>query len=150
MQSILNIKIKLETQAKQEFSAAKAVLDEEERRLQGLFDRKRGYEEEARQLRQGILNLRRLEENKAAVRCMEDYIERQRMNVAAAEKKLEEARQKLAEVMMERKTHERLREKAFEQFLVEEKKQESKEIDQLTSYTYGQRRSVEGRLEVPV
>ncbi len=40
---------------------------------------------------------------------------------------------------MERKTHEKLKEKAFEEFLMEEKRQESKEIDQLTSYTYGQR-----------
>ncbi len=145
MQSILNIKMKLETQAKQEFSVAKAALDEEERRLHELFDRKRGYEEEARRLRQGILNLRKLEENKAAVRCMEEYIKMQRMRVEAAEKKLEEARQKLAEVMMERKTHERLKEKAFEQFLMEEKKLESKEIDQLTSYTYGQRAAAGSR-----
>ena len=42
---------------------------------------------------------------------------------------------------MERKTHETLRDKAFQEFLMEEKKQESKEIDQLTSYTYGQRRA---------
>ena len=51
---------------------------------------------------------------------------------------------------MERKTHEKLKEKAFQQFLMEEKKQESKEIDQLTSYTYGQRRSLEDRVQVPV
>ena len=41
--------------------------------------------------------------------------------------------------MQERKTHEKLKEKAFEQFLQEEKQRESKEIDELTSYTYGQR-----------
>ena len=72
---------------------------------------------------------------------MEDYIERQQMNVDTAERKLEEARERLTEVRMERKTHETLRDKAFEAFLMEEKKQESKEIDQLTSYTYGQRRA---------
>lgn len=149
MQSILNIKLKLETQAKQEFSAARLALDEEERRLQALFDRKSGYERLAKELLEGTLNLRRIEENKAAIRCMEDYIERQKQNVAEAERKLEEARQRLTEVMMERKTHERLKEKAFEEFLMEEKKQESKEIDQLTSYTYGQRRSAENRRHVP-
>ena len=61
----------------------------------------------------------------------------------AAERRLEEARQKLAEVRMERKTHETLKERAFEEFLMEEKKQESKEIDELTSYIYGQRLEVE-------
>ena len=67
------------------------------------------------------------------------FIVQQQGNVEAAERNLEKVREKLAEVMMERKTHEKLKEKAFEEFLMEEKRQESKEIDQLTSYTYGQR-----------
>ena len=141
MQSILNIKLKLETQARQEFSAARAALDEEEARLQALFDRKSGYESRRTTLLSGRLNLREIEENKTAILCMEDYIERQQMNVDTAERKLEEARERLTEVRMERKTHETLRDKAFQEFLMEEKKQESKEIDQLTSYTYGQRRA---------
>ena len=141
MQSILNIKLKLETQARQEFSAARAALDEEEERLQALFDRKSGYESKRTTLLSGRLNLREIEENKTAILCMEDYIERQQMNVDTAERKLEEARERLTEARMERKTHETLRDKAFQEFLMEEKKQESKEIDQLTSYTYGQRRA---------
>lgn len=143
MQNILNIKLKLETQAKQEFSAAKAALDEEEARLQGLVDRKGGYEQEAEQLLAGKLNLRKIGENKAAIRCMDDYIERQHFSVERAEKKLFEATERLKQVRIERKTHETLKDKAFEEFLMEEKRQESKEIDQLTSYTYGQRINVE-------
>jgi flagellar FliJ protein len=38
--------------------------------------------------------------------------------------------------MIERKTHEKLREKAFEQFKEELKQVESKEIDELVSFTY--------------
>ena len=140
MQSILNIKLKMETQAKQDFSAARAALDEEEERLQGLFDRKAGYEEEAAELLEGILDLRAIEENKTAVLCMDNYIAEQRVQVAKAERNLEQARERLTEVMMERKTHETLKEKAFQQFLMDEKRQESKEIDELTSYTYGQKR----------
>ncbi len=150
MQSILNIKLKMETQAKQEFSAARIALDEEEERLQALYDRKSGYEEAGKKLLSGALKLREINENKMAIRCMEDYIEKQRINVDMAEKKLERAREKLAEVRMERKTHETLKEKAFEAFLMEEKRQESKEIDQLTSYTYGQRRSVESAVSASV
>lgn len=67
-----------------------------------------------------------------------------------AEEKLERARERLAEVRMERKTHEKLKEKAFDAFLMEEKRQESKEIDELTSYTYGQRRSEESARSVSV
>lgn len=150
MQSILNIKLKMETQAKQEFSAARAALDEEEERLRALYDRKSGYEEMGVKLLSGTLKLREINENKMAIRCMEDYIERQQISVNMAEENLERAREKLTEVRMERKTHETLKEKAFEAFLMEEKRQESKEIDQLTSYTYGQRRSEESARSVSV
>ena len=144
MQSILNIKLKMETQAKQEFSVAKTALDEEEERLEKLCDRKRGYERRGTELLSGTLNIREIGENQAAIRCMEDYIERQQMNVDMAEENLEKARQRLTMVQIERKTHETLKEKAFE------KRLESKEIDQLTSYTYGQRRSKENAERVPV
>lgn len=148
MQSILNIKLKMETQAKQEFSAARAALDEEEERLRGLFERKAGYEEEAAELLEGILDLRAIDENKMAVLCMDNYIAEQQVQVAKAEKNLEKARERLTEVMLERKTHETLKEKAFQQFLMDEKRQEGKEIDELTSYTYGQKRK-DGRNGVP-
>ena len=150
MQSILNIKLKMETQAKQEFSVAKTALDEEEERLEKLCDRKRGYERRGTELLSGTLNIREIGENQAAIRCMEDYIERQQMNVDMAEENLEKARQRLTMVQIERKTHETLKEEAFEAFLMEEKRLESKEIDQLTSYTYGQRRSKENAERVPV
>ena len=48
-------------------------------------------------------------------------------------------RERLKNVMQERKVHETLKDKAFEEFLMEEKQQEGKEIDELTSYVYGQK-----------
>ena len=44
--------------------------------------------------------------------------------------------------MQERKTQETLREKAFDAFVREENRAESKVIDELTSYTYGQKQEV--------
>lgn len=150
MQSILDIKLKMETQAKQEFAAARAALDAEEEKLDRLRERKREYEQEAKRLLSGRLKLRDVEENKAAIRCMEEFITNQQESVKLAERALEGARVKLTEVMMERKTHESLKEKAFTQFLEDEKRQESKEVDELTSYTYGQRRKAENRSGAPV
>lgn len=150
MQSILDIKLKMETQAKQEFSSARMALDTEEEKLGALFERKAGYERRAKELLAGTLKIREIEENKAAILCMEDYIAEQQLQVRRAEDELEKARLRLTEVMMERKTHETLKEKAFEQFLMDEKKQESKEVDELTSYTYGQRRSGQTKGSVPV
>lgn len=139
MQSILDIKLKMETQARQEFAEARMNLDQEEERLAALRERRENYERRAREQLMGALNCRDMAENKEALLRMDEYIAQQLLRVREAEKKLEQAREKLAEVMKERKSHETLKEKAFEQFLLDEKKQEGKEVDELTSYTYGQR-----------
>ena len=150
MQSILNIKLKMETQKKQAFSAARAVLDQEEEKLQGLFLRKQGYVEEAAGLLRGTLNLRDIGENNTAILRMDDFIADQKICVSAAERKLELARAEMTEAMKERKTHENLKEKAFTQFMLEENRRESKVVDELTSYVYGQRRRAGGETGVPV
>lgn len=139
MQSILNIKLKMETQAKQEFAQAKLVLDREEEKLQELYEQKSFYEKRAERLLSGKLDLLEIAANKEAILKIEEYIAEQNKRVDKAKQLLENAREKLREVMQERKVQEALKEKAFEEFLMEEKQQESKEIDQLTSYTYGQK-----------
>lgn len=139
LQNVLDIKLKMESQAKQAFAAAKNALDEEEAKLFNLKKRKRHYETEAARLLAGRLDLRKIEENNEAIARMEEYILLQKLQVKDAENRLEKAREYLAEVMKERKTHETLREKAFEEFRQEENRRESKEIDELTSYTYGQK-----------
>lgn len=139
MQSILDIKIKMETQAKQQFAAAKKALDEEVEKLEVLYQRKAAYEEEGRGLLAGTLNVLEITTNKEAILRMEEYIVLQRQIIERAKRRVEDAREALKEVMQEREIQEKLREKAFENFLMEEKASESKEIDQLVSYTYGKR-----------
>lgn len=148
MQSILDIKLKMETQAKQEFAAAQLRLREEEERLAALRKRRDGYERRAREQLMGALNCRDMAENREAILRMDEYIALQHIQIRKAEEKVEQAREKLAAVMIERKSHETLKEKAFEQFLMDEKKQESKEVDELTSYTYGQRQKEKAVAEV--
>lgn len=142
LQNILNIKLKMEDQARQEFSSARIQLDEEEEKLAELIARKQTYEEEARKLREGTLKVRDIEENKNAILTLESYVSAQRVQVDKAARKLEQARIRMTEAMQERKTQETLREKAFEEFLREENRAESKAIDELTSYTYGQKQEV--------
>lgn len=141
MQSILNIKNQMETQAKMELGQAQRRLMEEEERLSELYDRRRGYLEEGRRLRQEALKVQSLRDNEYALARMEEFIEDQKLNVRKAEAEVEAARAKLEEIMKERKAQEKLRERAFEQFVRELNAQESKEVDELTSYTYGQKNS---------
>ena len=137
MQSILEIKKKLEEQAKNEFAAARASLNEEEEKLEQLNKRKEAYEEEGRALREDTLNIMDIIENKEALLHMDEFIAEQQLNVKRSEDSMEEARLALQTAMQESKTQEKLREKAFEQFMKEENARESREIDELVSYTYG-------------
>ena len=109
MQSILDIKYQLETQAKMELGKAQIALNEEQEKQQRLIDRKAAYLEEGRRLREDTISVNDLRDNRNAVLIMDDLIVAQRIEVAKA-----------AEA-------------------VEEKRAEAKVVDELTSYTYGQR-----------
>ena len=140
MQNILNIKEKLETQAKNEFAEARARLDEELEKLEAIKQRRVGYEEEGRMLRASAINIQDLNDNKYALDRMDEQIIAQTEEIHRAERVLEKARVKLTEAMQETKVQVKLREKAFEQFKKDLAAEESKEVDELTSYTYGQKK----------
>lgn len=139
MQSVLNVKEKMEEQAKMEFAFAMAKLDEEQERLLQLQEKRKYYEEEGARLRMAVLDTLKMKENEAAIEYVKEEIVRQKRAVKKAEEELEKAREKLQEYMMERKTHEILKENAFEVFKQEINREESKEVDELTSYVYGKR-----------
>lgn len=139
MQGILDIKEKLEERAKQDFAQANMRLDAEKKKLEELQARRLFYMQEGIKLRMEVIDLRKIKENKLAVLKMDEFIADQKMEIARAAKAVERARAVLQELMQERKAHEKLKETAFEEFLKEEQAMESKEIDELTSYTYGQR-----------
>jgi len=71
-----------------------------------------------------------------AVEAMKVLIRAQMLEVRRAEKDVEAARRRLHEAMQERKIHEKLREHAFEAFVEELEKEESKSVDELVSYSY--------------
>ncbi len=137
MQSILSIKEKLETQAKNDFAAAAAALNEEEEKLAALKGRKDDYESLLAKLYSDVLDLPKIKETQDAIELMKYQINMQIIRVKDAEIKLERMRERLTEAVMERKTHERLKEKQFEQFLRDEAAKESKEIDELVSFRHG-------------
>ncbi|MCR4961102.1 MAG: flagellar export protein FliJ [Lachnospiraceae bacterium] len=139
LQSVLNIRISLEEQQKMEFAAARRRLDEEEERLELLKRRKAEYEEEGRRLRDRSLNVKDIIDNETAIERIKEYIADQTERVHAAERDLETERIKLVEAVKERKTYERLREKAFEEFVAEENHKEGVENDEHNSFVYGQR-----------
>lgn len=139
MQSILDVKEKLEEQAKNEFAKARIYLDEEIAVLDRIKARRSEYEEEGRILRQSVLNIKKLTENQYAIDRMDEAVAAQEIEVQKAQKELDKASANLVKAMQETKIQNKLKEKAFEQFKKDLVAQEMKEVDELTSYTYGQK-----------
>lgn len=143
MQNILNIKYKLEDQAKTEFMMANRALQEEESRLENLETRKAFYEEEGRLLLSKNLQIEKIKENRQAILSMKSFVEQQMVRVEEAKRQVEIKAERFSQLRQERKAQEKLKERAFEIFLQEENARESKEIDELVSFTYGKRQREE-------
>ena len=136
MQNILDVKLKMESQAKIAYGIANARLMEEQKKLQMLMIQRAGYEREAKELVTGTIDVQKIKNCRRSIDTMKSLIRTQMMQVHIAEKNLEAARKRLNELMIDRKTHEKLKEKAFDEFKKEIQYAENKEIDELVSYTY--------------
>ena len=77
MQNILNIKMRLETQAKTEFSQASARLDEEEDKLRSLILRRRTYEDELKNASNDKLDINKLKQYNNYIAVIKELMEKQ-------------------------------------------------------------------------
>ena len=136
MQNLLDIKYKLEAQAKSDYAAAAAKLAEEEEKLAALYLKKRSYESHGKELLMDRINVLELKANKDAINAIKSMIRTQSLEVHVAQKNLEAQRLRLSEIMVDRKTYEKLKENKFQEFLQELSAEESKEVDQLVSFNF--------------
>ena len=137
LQNILNMKAKLEDQAKNEFAQANLRLRDAEEEEQRLINREQEAEEKLRQTLNESLNVLEIKKREDAVEILKVYVKEQHVRVMQCAREVELAREKLNEAMKERKTFEKLREHAFEDFVKEQNLAEQKEIDELVSYRHG-------------
>ncbi|MDY2590401.1 MAG: flagellar export protein FliJ [Agathobacter sp.] len=136
MQNILDIKTKLETQAQNEYGIANRKYLEEQAALQELMIRRVEYEKSLKELVEGMLDIKSINNARNDVNNIKTLVRRQMMEVHKAEIVLEKARNELNEKMKERKTHEKLKEHALDEFKADLQMAETKEIDELVSYTF--------------
>lgn len=136
MQNILDLKEKLETQAKTEFAEQSAKLREEELKLSRIYDDIKVYEEKIRSMNEQRLDILELKQCNNGIRIKKQQAKLQKRNIALAQKNLDIARGKLNQVMVDRKTQEILKDKAFEEFKRELEAAESKEVDETVSFKY--------------
>ena len=140
MQSVLNIKQKTEGQIKMEFAAAQAELNKQIDIFDEYVRRKEAYLAEAEELRNAeVLKLQDILDNQYATAQMDVMIASQAKVVAQHQEIVEKVRIRLTRAIQERKMQETLRERAYAEWVEEEKQEEAKENDQRTSFTYTQR-----------
>ncbi len=137
MQSLLNIKEKLEEQEKTAYGLAKATLNEEERRLAEFVAKKNRYIEEKRVEMSSSIHVQELTLLEHAIKSMEYRVNEQVLVVKRAEKAVMIAQARLENAMKERKIQEKLKEHALDEFKLELEAKEQQEINELVSFRFG-------------
>ena len=137
MESVLNIKKKLEEQAKNEYGQANARLFREQEKLNTFLMRREEAKQKLKLILCETLSMTELRKMEDAVEVLSFYVVQQQLEVKRCEKEVEIAREKLTEAMKERKIFDKLKEKAYEEFLKEENWKEQKEVDELMSFKHG-------------
>lgn len=136
MQNILDIKNKLETQEKTAFAIEVQKLRVEEERLVRIRNEIEYYEDLIRDQGDKQINILEWKRCNEALEYKKNEEKIQIQHIKLAEKNVDIARGRLNKVMIERKTQEVLKEKAFEEFVMELNESEKKEVDELVSFTY--------------
>ena len=136
MQSVLDIKYRLEDQAKGVYAAAKLRYEEEVEKKERLEEQKRRYEDALQKLMLNRLDFREIQFTKTGIEAIEDAIKKQKRAVSIAKHEIDAASERLRELMVERKTHEKLKEKALEEYQKESLDVERKETDEIVSYRF--------------
>jgi len=136
LENILQVKLKLEDQAKIAYGNARLRLTTEEQKLEQLKASEASYENEMRSLRSSRLDIVKIKQCAEAIEIMKQSVKQQMVAVKNAEQRLEIARIRLNEAIVERKIQEKLKENAFADYMHEFETEEQKEIDELNSFHY--------------
>lgn len=136
LDGVLEIKIKLEKQAKMEFATAKARLNSEEDRLEEYAAALDEAEETLRRMMLDMLDIRKIRNQHAAIDFAAERVENQKLAVKRAAKQVDLAAAKLNTIMQERKSMEKLRKREFDEYMKDYNAELSKEVDELVSYKY--------------
>ena len=136
MENILGIKFKMEEQAKTEYGIARMKLTEEENKLFKLNQKLVMFHNKLRQSMEERLNILNIRQGQEAIKIIRMQITAQQIEVKKAQQNLEFSRAKLNKAILERKTHEKLKENAFDEFKKEFEATEQTEINELVSFKF--------------
>lgn len=138
LNSILKIKEKIEEQKKLELGNAMIYLDQQKLMLLQMNDEFDSLLAEFDRLSLKPCYPKEYIQINKSIQYVEESMTQQKEVIQSAHLQVEVKRQALNTAVLERKTYEKLKEIAYEQYLQEENRGEFKLQDELTSYKYRQ------------
>ena len=134
LQTFLRLKEQFEKNAKNELGAAIMKLEEEKSKLKAIEDSIDVTTNDFRDACTGVIFPEKIKELKVYLEHLQYLREEQKENVKRQQKNVDIIRERLVEIMRERKVLENLKEKEFQEYLKEEEKKEQQQVDELVSY----------------
>jgi len=134
MDTVLRLRENLEEQKKNEFGRAIAELDRQKEKLNALIKERERMIQEFHEAVKNRIDSRKSDRYNKYIKLLDKKIEDQLIAVKKCEKIVDECRQELIDATKEKKKLEKLKEKQFQQYLIEEKREEQKVTDELVSY----------------
>ena len=139
LQQYLGVKEQIEEQKELEYAHALRQVEEEKQRLRDMINQRQEAIENMRQMLQRHISTVEIRRYNNTIERLKHHILVQEQRVKAAEKFAEEKRQELIQAMKERKALEIVRDKAHEEFMLEQNLAEQKLVDELVSFKYTDR-----------
>lgn len=134
LETFLKLKEQFEKNARNELGIAIMKLEEEKSKLRVIEDNIDITTNDFRDACSGVIRPEKIKELKTYLEHLQHEREKQKENVKRQQKNVDIIREKLVEIMRERKVLENLKEKEFQEYLKEELKKEQQQVDELVSY----------------
>lgn len=136
LQPLLNIKIQLEDSAKNELGKAVQKLEEEKEIGRSLLEHREKYINEFNEKASKTVRIDELRSYTMYISRLAKNIDDQNKNIKEASDSVDKYREELIKIVKERKILEKLREKKFNEYLIDMSKDEQKRMDEIVSYKY--------------
>lgn len=134
LQTLLKLKEQFEKNAKNELGVAIMKLEEEKSKLRVIEDNIDITTNDFREACSGVIRPEKIKDLKTYLEHLQLARDKQKENVKRQQKNVDIIRERLVEIMKERKVLENLKEKDFQEYLKEEAKKEQQQVDELVSY----------------
>lgn len=136
MEQLLNIKRQLEASVKNELANAIRSLEYEKQLLKDLESSRIDYKNDIKQSMQEGIAVQKLKEFNAFMEALDTKIINQKKEVKDAQKVVDNIREKLVSVVKEKKILEKLKEKKYQEYILEQQKKDELELSEIANYKY--------------